>query len=211
MISVSNAERLWAALGISCLLHLALVLMPYPGPRTGASGPVQASRMARAPGSFSVTLLVGNGPSSALAEAVPDGADKAQSPAGHLTGEQAGPALGRADGLDLLKLPQPVYYRADQLTQHPRPSAEPELHTPDAWPMVASGSVILKLWISERGEVISVEIEKTDLPEVLARAAAEAFGRSRFLPGEINGRRVASVMRIEVNYESYDGRRGPGT
>jgi hypothetical protein len=51
--------------------------------------------------------------------------------------------------------------------------------------------------------VASVEVEKSELPEAVAASAAAAFGKLRFVPGQLNGRPVGSMMRIEVVY--YDG------
>jgi hypothetical protein len=39
------------------------------------------------------------------------------------------------------------------------------------------------------------------LPIAISRSAVAAFGNLRFVPGEINGRRVRTMMRIEVTYD----------
>jgi hypothetical protein len=100
----------------------------------------------------------------------------------------------------LLPIAAPAYYTTDQLTRRPRPTAEPELDTAETRPIFAAGSIILKLWIDERGDVIAVDVEKTDLPELFSKTAAAAFRDLRFTPGELNGRHVGSLMRIEVTY-----------
>ena len=66
--------------------------------------------------------------------------------------------------------------------------------------MFASGTVVLKLWINELGDVVSVDVEKSDLPEAYTKTAVAAFGNIRFVPGEVDGRRVGTMMRIEVIY-----------
>jgi TonB family protein len=78
---------------------------------------------------------------------------------------------------------------------------------PEIGPIFASGKVILKIWINERGIVDSVDVEKSDLAAAISATAAAAFGRLRFVPGEINGRPVGTMMRIEVTYD--DGTRPP--
>ena len=122
-----------------------------------------------------------------------------------VAGEETRPALDRAVGIGLLPIPAPTYYTTDQLTKRPQPTAEAKLDTPETWPIIASGTIILKLWINERGDVISVDVEKTDLAEIFSRTAVEAFKQLHFDPGEINGRRVGTMMRIEVTYD--DGRK----
>ncbi|MSQ63588.1 MAG: TonB family protein, partial [Betaproteobacteria bacterium] len=94
-----------------------------------------------------------------------------------------------------------------QLTQRPRPTTEPRLDVPEIGPMFASGKVILRVWINELGNVDSVDVEKSELAAAVAATAAAAFGKQRFVPGEINGRPVGSMMRIEVTYD--DGTRPP--
>ena len=114
------------------------------------------------------------------------------------------PAQNRSDGADLLPIPAPVYYMTNQLTKRPQPTAPTELDPPALMPIVASGKIVLKLWISDLGEVSAVEIEKSEMPEAFSRQAVAAFKRLRFLPGERDGVRVGSIMRIEVKY--LDGR-----
>jgi hypothetical protein len=43
------------------------------------------------------------------------------------------------------------------------------------------------------------------VPETVSATAAAAFGKLRFVPGEIDGRRVRTLMTIEVAY----GKRPP--
>jgi TonB family protein len=67
--------------------------------------------------------------------------------------------------------------------------------------------MILKLWISELGKVVEVEVEKSELPEAFSSAAINAFKQLQFTAGERHGLPVGSVMRIEVSY--IDGRLPP--
>ena len=117
--------------------------------------------------------------------------------------EEPRPAAERALGADLLPIPAPAYYTTDQLTKRPQPTSQPTLLAPELGPAIPSGKVILKLWINELGNVASVEVEKSELPEAISATAAAAFGKLRFVPGQINGRPVGTLMRIEVIY--YDG------
>lgn len=131
----------------------------------------------------------------------------ADASAERMANEEPRPALEHAVGIGLLPIPAPTYYTTDQLTKRPQPTAEAELDTPEIGPVFASGTIILKLWISELGDVISVDVEKTDLPEIFSRTAVAAFRNLRFVPGEINGQPVGTMMRIEVTYD--DGRKPP--
>jgi len=124
-----------------------------------------------------------------------------------MANEEPRPAMNRTEGIGLLPIPAPTYYTTDQLTKRPQATGEAELDTPEIWPILTSGTIILKLWISELGDVISVDVEKTDLPEIFSRTAVAAFRNLRFVPGEINGQRVGTMMRIEITYD--DGRKPP--
>jgi TonB family protein len=117
------------------------------------------------------------------------------------------PALNRARGSDLLPVPAPTYYSTDQLTKPPQPTSEPRLDVPRSVARSVSGKVVLKLWIDERGKVDLVEVESSNLPQAVAGTAAAAFGKLRFAPGEIDGTRVRTLMRIEVAYAMARGRR----
>jgi TonB family protein len=110
-------------------------------------------------------------------------------------------------GPDVLPIPGPAYYSSDQLTKPPRPTSEPKLDVPRSIARAVSGRVVLRLWIDELGNVASVEVESSDLPETVSGTAAAAFGKLHFVPGEIDGQRVRTLMRIEVAY--VNGKRPP--
>ena len=103
-------------------------------------------------------------------------------------------------GSDVLPIPAPAYYTSDQLTKAPRPISQPKLDVPRSIARSVSGRVVLRLWIDELGNVASVEVESSDLPETVSGTAAAAFGKLHFVPGEIDGQRVRTLMRIEVAY-----------
>lgn len=203
-------RRFLAALLASAAAHAAVLFLPYlgvsqppaPGQLRDAPRPRQAltvSVFAAAPAG-----LEGGEAAAAAMEPMPARQDKPAEPPGDpLAGPQP-PPPEESHGLDLLPLPAPAYYTTDQLTKHPQPAVLAELETPETRPLVASGRLVLKLWIDELGRVAEVTVEHSELPEVFARTAVESFKRSRFLPGEKHGQRVPTVMRIEVSYD--DGR-----
>lgn len=60
----------------------------------------------------------------------------------------------------------------------------------------------LSLFIDEHGTVQRIRIDEPPMPPVLEEAARNAFLRARFTPGEVGGRAVRSLMRIEVDFEA---------
>jgi len=166
--------RLGAALAASCLLHAAIFVLPYFGASATAPRPAASPQKAE-------PLRVVE-----LARARPESAPP--------------PPANRARGTDHLPLPAPAYYRSDELTRPPRPTSQPRLEIPRSVARAVTGNVVLRLWISELGNVDSVEIEDSNLPETVSGMVAAAFGKLRFSAGELDGRRVRTLMRIEVAY-----------
>ncbi|TRZ66627.1 MAG: TonB family protein [Rhodocyclaceae bacterium] len=176
-----DQHRLVAALLISCLLHLALLTAPYLGERTRESPPA-ATENQKVVHRFTAALQASQPPKPAALEDIVASAEPAE-------------AIG------VLPFSAPPYYTTDQLSKRPQPLGSADLEAPEIRPIVASGKMIVKLWIDEFGEVNDVEVEKTELPEVFSRSTVAAFKRLRFKPGERSGVRVRSVMRIEVSYD----------
>lgn len=200
--------RLFASLVVSCMLHAALVFIPYLGASSSVSRTALLGGRKLPPARVLDATLVLQKPSElTVAEVTDTGGNVTDSPAEPRAKEEPRPPLERAVGIGLLPIPAPTYYSTDQLTKRPQPMSAAELDTPEIRPILASGTIILKLWINELGDVIAADVEKTDLPEIFSAAAVAAFKRLRFIPGEINGRRVGTVMRIEITYD--DGRRPP--
>lgn len=202
--------RLLAAFALSCLLHAAAMILPYLGLSASQTRLALAGRR-EPPRVLDATLNLAGARAhpDALADTAPPAESVSRPP---LTQPAAGvpqpAARQRAEGVDLLPLPATVYYSTDELTKRPQPLAAVDLDAPQIRPIVASGKIVLKLWINELGLVVEVAVEKSDLPEIFSRTAVAAFKQLRFAPGERNGQPVGTVMRIEVNYD--DGRGKPG-
>jgi TonB family protein len=208
MKPASDSKRLFSSLVVSCLLHAALVFLPYFGVSTSVSRPaVQGGQKPEPARALDATLVLEKTPAFTVPEVAAEGGSVADASAHRMVNEEPRPALDRALGIGLLPIPAPTYYTTDQLTKRTQPASAPVLDAPELGPVFASGTVILKLWINELGDVISVDVEKTDLPEAYSRTAVAAFRNLRFVPGEVNGRRVGTMMRIEVAYG--DGRMQP--
>ena len=57
----------------------------------------------------------------------------------------------------------------------------------------------MTLWINALGEVEHAEVEASELPGLFTGPAVAAFKRLRFLPGEVQGRAVGAMMKIEMS------------
>ena len=177
-------RRLVAAVVVSCMFHVSLLAAAYLGASSRES-PIFAAKGQTPPRPFHASLKP---PTQIKPEIV----------------RKSAVPLASSEGIGVLPFSAPPFYPTNQLSKRPQPLGSADLDAPEISLIVASGRMILKLWIDESGEVVDVDIEKTDLPAAFSRTAQAAFKRLRFTPGERGGVRVGSVMRIEVNYD--DGR-----
>ena len=196
-----------AALLASCLLHITAVISPYLGGSSRESRWQQEGGW-KQPRVLTATLAsTTKTPTSTVSlsregKSEPTSSGLSASPA-----ETAQASRSRREGADLLPTPAPIYYGTDQLTTRPQPLGEVTLDTPEVRQIIATGKMILKLWINDLGEVVEVEVERNELPQAFSDAAIKAFKQLRFAAGERHGQPVGSLMRIEVSY--VDGRLPP--
>ena len=97
-----------------------------------------------------------------------------------------------------------LYFSSDLLAVRPYPLTileSPQMLEP--LPVDAEGRIVLKVWISDAGEVTATETEFTDMPATIHEAIVTAFQGMRFMPGQIDGKAVGSIMRIEMTYEDF--------
>lgn len=208
-IRTRQTPGILVALLTSSLMHGAVVLLPYLGtssrktPEATKPSPARTSRLTAVLATPAKTPL--NLPASEDPLPEPEAATPKESP------PEEPPEREHREGADVLPIDAPLFYPAEQLNERPKPVRAKKLgaaiDTPETQAIIASGKIILKLWINDLGEVVEVEIEKSELPEIFGKSAANAFMNTRFSPGMRQGKHVGSVMRIEVTYE--DDRRPP--
>lgn len=183
MPALPDCRRLGLALLLSLLLHAAWLLPGLLGstPQAGPRGPAQPPLV--------LTARLPPAPTSTPHEAPPETSTRQSPPA---TQAQADPQ---------------GYYSAENLTRPPRPLAAVNLNIPETQLLTAPGTLVLTLWIDEQGRVTSFRVDAPDLPEEYTTAVAEAFSATRFAPGEIRGRRVSSILKVEISQEAAPGQR----
>lgn len=189
------------SLTLSCLLHVVVIVLPALGERT--SPEKAAARNTRfAPTIVTVSLVPTRGEKTPIlyppAESEIVVGDVTSPGAVDSTAPES---RDRTEGAGLLPIPGPVYLTMDQLTKRPQAVAVAELDTAATRSVIVSGALILQLRINDRGQVVDVAVEQNELPEIFAETAVNAFKHSRFTPGERNGLRVNTLMRIEVRYD----------
>lgn len=183
----------------SVLLHLGVLLSGPASVSAQASGapgpsgrPAMAVQLAPAHRSSRTTAVPGPTAQQIAAPAAPAPPPKdpgQRPPAGD-------PPVAQAGATDADYLPSRL------LTRGPLPQQSIDLLYPELAP---SGlfRAVLTLFIDDQGVVQRVRIDEAQdsgLPAALEDAARQTFLRSAFLPGELDGRRVRSQLRIEVEF-----------
>jgi len=101
-----------------------------------------------------------------------------------------------SDGLLLDYLPRGMLSRA------PAPQSSIEIPFPPEIDNEVHLTAALSLFIDETGVVQQVRIDSPILPPPMEEAARTAFLRARFSPGEVEGRPVRSLVRVEVTFDA---------
>ncbi len=99
-----------------------------------------------------------------------------------------------ADGFD--------YVPRDLLSVVPRPLAAIDVPFPESASGWFEANVQLSVFIDETGLVQKLRVDRSSGGSALESAAIQAFRQARFSPGQIDGRAVRSVIRVEVEFEA---------
>lgn len=188
LCGASERSGLPLLLVVSLLIHLSLICFFSP-PKSGGGGLAEGAALPslRAALSRAVRAVPVVAPEPLVQERAPAPVREQARSAELLADDEPGSNLP----------PGPAFYEARALTIKPVALGDPLL---DAWDVV-SGEVVLALWIDDRGAVVKVSIERSDLPADRLAAVTDAFRLLRFAPGELNGRKVGALMRIAVSYD----------
>lgn len=170
----------------------------------------QAKQQDRPPEVFKVSLLPMEGRAAQAQAGQP--AEEARSAGEPDPGQAPGRSEMRENSgpVTITQPSGPHYFRLRELTQPPEllrdAAADLVLRIPGLPPQ----PVILRLLISDEGNVDRVVIEDSYLAKDVERQVTEAFSNMKFSPGRIGRVAVRSQMRVEARLETME-RRTPGT
>lgn len=102
------------------------------------------------------------------------------------------------------------YIPRPQLSRPPVMLGSVSLTWPEEGPSAGHYRDIIALYIDEQGIVQRVRIDGTGLPEVLQEETRQRFLGARFEPGQLDGREVKSLIRVEVEFDAATQVRGRG-
>lgn len=196
----SPTFRLLSAGVASVAVHAAVSFAPYLGSSREAI--VAAGPKADSP--FAMRLVTLESPKSQLAHAL----NKAKEDIGQtpltlpaLANTEPNPPRPKTVGEELIPIDGSTFFPPSQLSRPAEPVAPVPLDSSELGQLPRAGRAVLTVWIDSRGRVVETRVESSDVPERFVKFAEEAFRNALFLPGELNGRPVGTVMRIEVRYD----------
>ncbi len=88
------------------------------------------------------------------------------------------------------------------LSQPPRPVSDIAIPFPETGAVEFDLSVELTLFIDEFGEVRRVRVDDPGLAPALEQAAMAVFHTAHFIPREVDGQPVRSMVRVAVRFEA---------
>jgi len=138
-------------------------------------------------------------PAAMEAQATAAASESPHEPLSPLSAPAGGAPTAAQDGVSAQDLEGYVPRR--WLTVAPQPTVPLLLPFPEAFKDRARYKVALKLYIEADGRVGRVEFEGVPLPEILQTTARSTFEHARFTPGQVNGRIVKSLIRVEVDFD----------
>ena len=119
--------------------------------------------------------------------------------------EDEEPITATAPQADNVLLPSPIYLASNELDVRPAPLEPVALTFPDQATQAGLVSAVLVLYIDQNGKVERIEVNDSTLPPAFEQAALSTFLQVRMRPGEKNGSRVRSRMKILIEFESQEG------
>lgn len=185
-----NQRRVLAAALISLGLHAAMLVLPL-GVR-GGQGFMQRDAASILHASFRPPPAV-----ASLAPVLSSAAeDKAAAAPQSVEADKPLPDPAAEAPAGTLSVAA-TYFKASQLTEIPRPLAEPPLDSIERL-IAGEGAVRMTLYIDEWGQVTAIDVRSATLPDPVVRQAAAIFSHVPFSPGRIGRFAVKSQIGITV-------------
>ena len=191
------SSRLLFALGWSLLLHVLLVVLTE---FSGSGRYITSATVTANSPAATVNLVVSrSGPAMELPES-----DPATPLSPEVSTKDISPDfLDKGDSRveEPVRAEDTAFHPRNRLTKRPQPLGIVEIDGQNVPASDNAGKVLLELWIDKTGRVSLVTTLMTELTESGTKAMADGFRKLKFRPGEIDGRPVGTVIKIEARYE----------
>ncbi len=200
-LRTERVQRLGSAFAVSILAHALLLSWPVSLPAAGLMGEQPSSMQRSAPRALTVRLNseVEVSKPAAIIE-IPPEPPLEQAPLVIASGEKPKEA---AQGGAQNAIPLVGYYPAGKLSKMPEAVSIFRVEPPSGGDTGLVGKVTVRLWIGADGAIDRVRVVDNGLPQAYADAAAAAFERMRFEPGQVAGVPVKSWVEVVIEYSDF--------
>ena len=182
-------HRLLVALALSSALHAGIIFLTT----TGQGAKIQGKPLLK---EFQVSITDIAPPAKVVSQ-LQDKSDSGP------TMPPSNSEEARSEENGVIPITQQRYYKIKELDVIPRPISLITPRYPDAVPAsVRHGVVRLEIKLDEGGVVTEVTVLGGEPPGYFEDAAREAFLHAKFTPGMKSGRKVRSLLDIQVHFEN---------
>ena len=95
------------------------------------------------------------------------------------------------------------YYSLGELDQLPESQTDIDIESLSLLKFAQGGKLELRLWVSEQGQVVNVEVIKSEMPLAFVESAIKLFLQAQFSLGMVNNIPVKFVSKVVIRYEPH--------
>ena len=95
------------------------------------------------------------------------------------------------------------YYSLSELDQLPETQTDIDIESLSLLKFAQGGKLELRLWVNEQGQVVNVEVIKSEMPSAFVESATKLFLQAQFSVGRVNNNPVKFVSKVVIRYEPH--------
>ena len=95
------------------------------------------------------------------------------------------------------------YYSLSELDQLPETQTDIDIESLNLLKFAQGGKLELRLWVNEQGQVVNVEVIKSEMPYAFVESAIKLFLQAQFSAGRVNNNPVKFVSKVVIRYEPH--------
>ena len=95
------------------------------------------------------------------------------------------------------------YYSLGELDQLPETQTDIDIESLNLLKFAQGGKLELRLWVNEQGQVVNVEVIKSEMPSAFVESAIKLFLQAQFSAGRVNNNPVKFVSKVVIHYEPH--------
>ena len=95
------------------------------------------------------------------------------------------------------------YYSLSELDKLPETQTDIDIESLSLLKFAQGGKLELRLWVNEQGQVVNVEVIKSEMPSAFVESATKLFLQAQFSVGRVNNNPVKFVSKVVIRYEPH--------